>query len=161
MEGAVAPRDYLVPTRYLAWILAGLIVLSFGLFLGAAGSSQRNARLAQDSVVSAVITKAWDVYGKHPMHLASISYTRVQDGKAVSCHVDEIAIGTPGDHRGPGDHIDIAPRQNTCYEPDFPGTESADTAKGAAIAGCVALALAILLGVLCYRRLQPAQPAAT
>jgi hypothetical protein len=135
----------------------GLSFFSLAMFLVAASTAQRNARLAQDPVVLAVITKSWNEGGKGPGHFASISYARVQNGATIRCHVERLRIGTPGDVRGAGDLVEISPRQNSCYEPDLPGRRPLDAPAAFAIAGCVGLAAGIYLTVLGIRRARVGQ----
>jgi hypothetical protein len=135
----------------------GLSLFAFAMFLVAVWTAQRNARLAQDPIVSAVITKSWNESGKGGGHFASISYLRLQNGATVSCHVARFLIGPVSDHRGAGDRLDIAPRQNSCYEPDLPGRSSPEAPAALVFAGCLALGLGISLMVLGIRRARAQQ----
>jgi hypothetical protein len=129
----------------------GLTFFSFALFLAAALTAQRNARLAQDPIVSAVIMKSWDESGKRGGHFASISYSRQLNGATVPCHVERLRIGPIGDFRGVGDRIEIAPRQDSCYEPDIPGAVVPQGPIVLVSAGCLALVFGIVLTVLGVR----------
>jgi hypothetical protein len=135
-----------------------LFFFSILMLLLALGEWQKERRLAQDPVVSAVITKSWDVGGKYPSHRASISYWRLRNGETVPCHVNDIRIGPIGDRRGVGDHIQIAPRADSCYEPDIPGLDPSGTAKFFTAIGGGGLALAICMAAFIYRRSRSAQP---
>jgi hypothetical protein len=156
-----AARDHAAqrrrPRYRLLQFALGLSLFAFAMFLVAASTAQRNARLAQDPIVSAVITKSWNESGKGGGHFASISYLRLQNGATVSCHVARLLIGPVSDRRGAGDRLDIAPRQNSCYEPDLPGRSSPEAPAAFVVAGCLALGLGISLMVLGVRRARAEQ----
>jgi hypothetical protein len=152
-----AARDHAAQRPRPRYRLLQLSFFSFAMFLVAASTAQRNARLAQDPIVSAVITKSWNESGKGGGHFASISYARLQNGATVSCHVARFLIGPVSDHRGAGDRLDIAPRQNSCYEPDLPGRSSPEAPAVLVFAGCLALGLGIALMVLGVRRARAQQ----
>jgi hypothetical protein len=94
--------------------------ICFGSLMVAVGAQQMDRRLAADPPVTATVRKAWIEHFKGPVQFARLVYDRKQpDGEVVHCDVPRVRVGYRDLGLKAGDTITIAPRPNTCWEPDI------------------------------------------
>lgn len=100
------------------------IFVTLGIFfaslMGAVGEQQRARRLTADPPVTATVRKAWIEHQKGPVQFAHLVYDRKQpEGEVAHCDVSRVRVGGSDLTLRTGDTITIAPRPNTCWEPDI------------------------------------------
>jgi hypothetical protein len=100
-------------------VLAAYIgLLSLACFFAAVVQWQRDKRILVSNLTDAVVEKTWSEGGRGDGTYAAISFHRVQAGNKIECRVGKVRVGPSSIKLAVGQTIEIAPRNDSCYEPD-------------------------------------------
>jgi hypothetical protein len=126
--------------------IATTFIFSLLFLAGAAGVHLAAKRRATETPVVATVAKLWSEKAKYGLvYHAQLIYDRKQsDGQTVHCDVPRVDLGAHP--AAVGTTIEVAPRANTCWEPDVV-CENCVEASDDLASGM--LVIAIVSGLIC------------
>jgi len=137
--------------RRLATICLCLLISIVSL-IAAVASHERGLRLASDPRVTATVKNVLIGRNGKPGEYAHLIYDRNdQTGRLVHCDVPRVRIGNIARRLTTGDLVTIAPRANSCSEPDIICEICASSEESVAVLSLASAVSGVLFVVLIWR----------
>jgi hypothetical protein len=128
------------------------LLISLSSLIAAVAAHERGLRLASDSTVIATVKNVLMGRSGTPGEYAHLTYDRRdQDGQFVHCDVPRVHIGNIARRIAPGDLVTIAPRADSCWDPDIICDICAPTKESVQVLSLVSVVSGVLFVVLIWR----------